>query len=537
MGIDIAGKKTLETVFGWPEMSSEAAANISVVIDDISLNLRRILAGVTSWEELGARVRDRVEVLAKRDNLKEYWALWDESKFVPPSKHVTQQKRAERAAAPFTEAEQSKITIGHGPIPEPSSDFFQRLMATRSMHASLYMFITAELATTVLPDGVSLYLDGVRAQGIVTRMLAVEARCNHAHPQPCDNENCTYAVEFANIRVPKSEFEVPSDIIRGRLERPSILHIVRHGAGKKNSIYINESRQVGESDLKIPAIIADQEAGRQIFIRSCDTDMLVIMLLHMRNYVCMDKEGDGDIPYHMCKYGLFIDTNGPLKPGTPSAPILDLVALWRNVHREFQTRYVTVRFGPETLAVIMLISGSDYADRLRQIGPASVWKAFADSTGHSLLFPPNMTSKPGVIIDDVCGQPHARISIALEEGRMFRFIAFMYHQIALRQTPFSLAGSDTLAKVRAKRRQDMKALVKKGTPLTTRNSWEPAGDAEIMAAIRRLHWNADYFLNGSKKTPFMDPTYTDPGSGMSVHGWRVGAEKGKVERAESVLQT
>ena len=527
MGIDIAWKKKLKDVFGWPEMSGDAASRISIVIDDISLNLRSILAGVESWDGLGLRLRNRVEGLAKRDRLKEYWILWDESRFVPRSKYVTQKERAAKSdAVPFTEAEQSCITIGYGPIPGPPAEFFKRLMVTRSMHASLHTFIAAELATTVLPEGTSLYLDGARAQGIVSRKLAVESRCTQSHPQPCSAASCTYAVEFANIRVPKSEFDIPSDIIRGRLEHPGILQIMRHSSTPTNTIYVDESRHVGESDLKIPAVIARQDAGRQIFIRSCDTDMLVILLLHIRNYV---------EPHGMCKYGLFLDTQGPgRKQGTPAAPILDVVGLWRSVHHVFHSEYVTVPFAPETLAVLMLISGSDYSDRHAQIGPAAVWKAFDDATGRALLFPPGMMTVPGIVIDDVLGQPSARISIALEEGRMFRFIAFMYHNISLRHTPFATAGADTLAKVRAKRKQDIDALVAKGTVLTTRNSWEPMGDAEIMAAIRRLHWNADYFLNGSKASPFMNPTYIDPDSGMSVHGWREGPEEGKVEKAESV---
>jgi hypothetical protein len=549
MGIDTTWKNFLSRCFGWPEMPSAAAQSINVVIDDISLNIRRILAGVQTWDELAQRVRDRVHLLVKRGTLKEYWMLWDESRFVPENKAKTQRDRAAAAMEPFTEGECASISVGHGSVEQLAksftpkltvADFFTKLMATRSLHSSLYTFITAEVARMDLPEGVVLCLDGVRAQGIVDRKLRVRDRCDTQHAQPCSLPECQYNVTFANIKVPKGIFDVPAEIVRGRLERQGVIKIRRQAAENTNIIYVNESRGVGESDLKIPAIIAGVDAGSNIFVRSCDGDMLAIFMLHMRNYICTSKPTESEvaagIKYGMCKYGIYVDTEGPgRKPGSPPVPVLDIVELWRCTHRKFHELYVTVPYPAETLAVLMLLTGSDYADRFPRIGPGAVWKAFNNPEGRALLFPPDSPRTPAVFLDDVRGQPDTRINIRLEERRLLTFVTFMYHTLGTKHEPFLGDAGKILENVRVIRQRAAARALAEGKKPTSANSWIPPEQTEIVASIRRLAWNVDYFLNGSKRSPFQDPTFEVKDTGESLHGWYRDSLTGRVERADSVF--
>lgn len=497
MGIDTGWKKMLDEEFGWPSLSHEKACEVNVVMDDISLNLRRMVYGVDSWEDLGERFRNRVEFLAAKGNLKEYWAFWDESRWVPPNKRVTQRKRDSRAALPFTDAEQLDITVGVGPIPPPSGAFFERLLATRSMHESLHTFIAAELALTKIPEDTRLILDGARAKGIMHRQMTGAP------------------LKIMNMRVPESEYQIMSDIEQARVELPGRIIITRSVASAdENSVFIYDSSRIGESDLKIPAAIAEQESGTQIFVRSCDTDMLVILLLHMKSYL-EDRR---------IKYGIYLDTEGPgRKADAPPVLPLNMVRLWRSILKRFDVMFPTVPpiFAIETLSTLMLLSGSDYADRLPQIGVRAVWDAFVDPVGRGSLFPRDQPNEPGVIADDVRGQPKARVNVQLHEPRMRRFIAYMYHKKTHRNVPFPTTAAYTLDASRAARVAVREKVIKSGKATTERNSWQVPSDDKITAAVRRLHWNLDYFLNGSRieASPFFNPVLEHGTTHESIHGW------------------
>ena len=273
MGIDTSWKAIIREEFGWPGMTTEAAAGVTVVLDDFSLNIRGVLTGIGSWAALGERLRNRVMVYAAGGRLAEYRVMWDEGAFVPPNKGVTQRLRAARLRAePFTEAEQAALTIGTGPIPEPEALFFERLIGTRAMHAQLHAFVAAELATTPVPAGMRLVLDGARARGIMGRQLAGDP------------------VLLMNVRVPENAFQVLSDREQARIDSPARIVVTRSvAADGANSVFVNDSSRIGESDLKIAAAIAEQEDGAQVFVRSCDTDMLVILLLHMKGFLDSGK--------------------------------------------------------------------------------------------------------------------------------------------------------------------------------------------------------------------------------------------------------
>ena len=512
MGIDTGWKKVVVDEFAWPEFPAEAAGNITIVLDDISLNFRRIMPGVQAWPDLGNRLRGRIESLAGRGALKEYRVLVDEGRFVPPNKGVTQRMRTQRARAePFTEVEQQAITVGVGAIPEPASTFFDRLLATRSMHSPLYAFIAAELALTRLPAGVRLVLEGFRARGIMARQIAGAP------------------VMIMNIMVPDNEYQVLSDNEQARIDGTSRIVVTRSATvPDTNSIFVHDSQKIGESDLKIPAAIAEQDDGAQIFVRSCDTDMIVIILLHMKNY----------LKGRNIKYGICLDTEGPgRKIGSAPVPLLDMVELWVRVILRFRKMHPMIppAFAIETLAMLMLMSGSDYADRLPQVGVRAVWDTFCDQVGRSVLFPRDKPHEPAVVSEDLRGQPLARDRVRLHETRIQRFLAYIYHKKTLRNTPFPVSDPYTLDAARTVRvaaRDKVRAANKKET---SANSWQVPSDDAITAAVRRLAWNIDYFANGSKVDvgPFLDPVRVDPASGKSIHGW-VTTDSGLIDRAETV---
>lgn len=525
MGIDIAWKRLIECTFTWPEITVDQSNAIDVVIDDLSLNIRKILPGIVSWDDLAERVRRRVENKIANGTIREYWVIIDEPGHVPPNKGVTQRAR-DSTTNPFSALEMQAITVGVTPVPVDGKKFFERLMATRAMHSDLYQFIATALARTKLPENTTLFLDGFKGAGIQEEIAA-----SSDGPLLDDGRIEWKDVHFSNVSRPKNRYEVTTG--SQQLSSPRRLRLVHNNAEAATRIHVGESRGIGEGDLKIPHIVSLQPKGSHIYVWSSDTDTLPIMLLHMRNFIDVDAESPG---YGTMKYGIYApihvpkgnrskisqgsgglsESSGASASASAAASVvplpLDLGMLYRKIGTRMQKYYPQCGVRPiETLAMLMLITKTDYTYGFPQLGPATVWSAF-QALGRKVL-----SSDDTLAVDAGLALANSRdpTEVILAENKVWAFIAYCYH-IKVRMV-FNMENPN-LQSARIVRQQAAIAMT------SSRAKWLIPHDEEIYAGIRRIHWTLHYWMNGSKpgiQFRFLDPFELHKDTGASVRGWFV----------------
>jgi len=530
---------------------------ITHVEDDFELNLRRILAGAETWEMVGDKVRARVRAFLNAPSAVQYRIGFDDSRYVPPNKGVEQQARdasssSSYGTAPFTPQEQRHIIVGVTPVPAPSQVFFQRLMATRAMRPMMRAFVVTELSKLRLAGNKTLVVDGGVPSGVVAYAATPGARIKlvaspgnadeldreHAADEPVEEECDPYAFEFASdpdnddaptVSAVMARPESPAPQLD--IDAPTTITITPHGDGAMgNNVHISPvPRIAGEGDFKIPDGIAMMPRGSVVFVRSCDTDMIPILLMQMRRLIDDDTQS--------LRYTIYIDTNGAIRDSSKERPILNVTQLWREVMRTFICNFPWARHPIETFATVMLLTGSDYlktvvrdpetrAEKLSmglpQIGPAAVWSAFCSLQGRAILFPDGMEDSPPVIVDAVHGDTAERIAIGIDERRWGRFIAFMYHRkIYGASKAVATNGEYSLNSVRDARKRiyDDAVTAALGDPTKVRPAakWRPPSSAKVCAFVRQMSWGLAYLINGASAYPFPDPFETV--LGYSLYGW------------------
>jgi hypothetical protein len=587
------------SVFGWPETSEQDSQQIGYIEDDMELNIYRVVGGVESWEKLGEKIRARVFALLGAPAAVRYRVLFDDSRFVPENKKVEQQMRTRAASAstgraPFSPEEQRGIRVGETPIPVASAVFFQRLMATRELRPQLRAFLTAELAKMRIPPNKCLVIDG----GVPTRLVAESERqgstlrivnasdfaggditlgertaaevaasssmiglttpttsaikydaYGHLDGSDCILDSAGgYDIGTSSASAAAA---VDTVIVPSYDTATTITVTPRTDGVAGNDVHIATAPCIaGEGDFKIPAGIASAPRGAHVFVRSCDTDMLLILLVNMRRWI--DREEDGGGP----RYTIHIDTNGAVQNAANERPILNITKLWAVIVQRFLTDFPWVCYPVETLATLMLLTGSDYlkavytdpvtketkmAMGLPQLGPVSVWKAFCNPAARAILFPRNTNNgasggwgrncgtelaPPPVIVERVHADTVQPIRIGIDESRWLNFIAFMYHHKIFGAYPsphafFSDArGYDFAALRKMRQRAFDEAAAKQSDParISAAARWFPPTPEALFVFVRQMSWHLHYLANGASSEPFRDPFEITP-IGRSVYGW------------------
>ncbi len=487
MGIDSEWKEILEKCFGHCCHLHELPKPIKIdlVIDDMSLNLRRIFdlhSPIKKWDEIGQRLRTRVQSLRTSD-LKRYVITFDERKYVPLSKKPRQEERVAKSmkkTTPFTQEEIDGIRIEKDVVlGEPQNEFFEKIMLNRSLQQLLYRFASEELVDIILPTSSSEQIDLIIDGGIIR----------------------------------KAENDYKEE------EQGYVYISTRRNENEKEFVHVKKSEKIGEGDLKIPKNIAKMPNGN-IYIRSNDGDMIPILLLNMRRWI--DKNSK------FIKYGIFIDTRS--RANQEKGCIVDVVSLWRNILVYFKEYFPGIHCPIETICLLILLTGSDYTERFPQLGPATVWKSFLEG-GHKILFKTSQSrviydnerkENEAILMDDSFGgMCHQRYSLTIKEHNVFEFLTFCYHKRIL-------MGNQK------KRKQNQYT-----SPSMERNrifaNFIIPSDEEIISEIRRVWWTLDYWMNGisDSKEPFTDPIELHKTSGLSKRGWEYDNQR-VVKRAKHV---
>jgi hypothetical protein len=350
MGIDTRWKVILKNNFEGFCSEIPSGIKITKIIDDMSLNIRSILTGVNTWQDLKKNSMRRVESFWT-PSLEEYVVLFDERQYVPDSKIPTQTKRTNNEKhPPFTSEEIRYINIGTGDIPPDKATFLKRMMATRELHGQLYDLVGSSIASSKFGNKrVRMIIDGGFEKGVL--QMRDKIKVVSIHPHVSDDGSCErYDTATKYIIISTSDDDSLS------------------------TAYIMDSERIGESDLKIPKHIDSSQKGN-IFVRSKDTDSIPIILLHMRDWINTES---GSI-----NFGIYLELSSA-KQGK-EAEIVDMVKLWRSIIIYFRSNFNNVPCPIETIVMLMLYNGCDYCQKYRKITPAVIWKMFCDG-GNKILF-------------------------------------------------------------------------------------------------------------------------------------------------------
>jgi len=540
-----------------PRMRGGERNTVTMIVDDMSLNIRRMFPGAETWNDVGLRVRKRVmdAICDSGDNLKEYWVVWDTAVLVPQNKDIVRAKRdGSHKAVGFTEQEIATLTIGRGDIPAPSQKYFERLMLTRSMLPELHAFVTSELLLTPLPEGVKLIICG--SVGHIARDRVMHSRfpsetgaagdTSHYYPGQ-SHRGDDYPIRFSNAREPKSAFDHVTQGYYAYLSGVCRLSVTHNLVTRSASVHIAGPMLIGEGDLKIPFAISQQPHGSNVLVRCYDTDMLPILLLHMRYWIARDESGMG---VHRIKYNVFLDLNPPTKAELP----VNMTHLFRILCMRFRQDFPYVRAPIETFCALLLLSGSDYTTQMSQITPKCVWESFRE-VGHVIIFDPSIPDVMGIgaetlvttpsgqqyVSDQHFGDHPNRVNVKLDENCWQRFVVYCYWRVIFRKQPWKLlennmdkmreARTNKLVKLKHDAALRAEEALAAGAAATRRNNgslWDIPDDVEIVTAVRRLHWTLDYFFNAHRAVdpeaapPFIDPFEVDA-HGISLRGWSLDA--------------
>lgn len=126
---------------------------------------------------------------------------------------------------------------------------------------------------------------------------------------------------------------------------------------------------IGEADLKIPRY-ARLFASQRVYVICNDTDLIPILLLAVKDWVP---------PSGRCVGRLWLDmtTHYDEKPTPPRKGVVDILQLWRNIHRWFADEFHEVKNPVEVLCTLMAMMGTDYLKNPPDLGEKRIWGAFS----------------------------------------------------------------------------------------------------------------------------------------------------------------
>lgn len=507
MGIDTDWKAKLAEMYPdcWTNGLPDGVSPI-MVIDDLSLNCRKVTTGAKTGEEMITRLINRIDSLGN-PKLEKRVIIFDEGEYTPLNKQITQKKRTDdnKKNPPFTPKE---IRDNFRGINEGRLPIMERFMATRSLQPELYRFFTKAILNW----------------------------------------------SSKNAYVKKPEIVIDGGVIevqdREKVSLKSQI-IVKHPGYDFPTFY--ESSKIGESDVKIVRYVNSVVEG-DILVCSYDTDLIPILLLSVRDWIGSSGEINKRVfldlsPSGFCTHkpggGVIKQRGGEVQdPKDNKRQMLDMVLLWRSIIEDFNMKFPFISDPIEIIVTLMMMSGTDYVETIYGIRCNKIWNAFED-IGNSVMY----LNEPLLITDKKWSVDVNEIhSIILAEHKMYQWIAVVFYHVLFGKPDNYLIFSFDQISIREYRKKfKIKVDTNLGKNETDRSTVEITmdlmrdyikdrgmkyklhDDFYLMGFIRRIGWNLDYISNsmkygGSKDHPFnsggsKDPLQIDRDSSLSVHGW------------------
>lgn len=355
-------------------------------------------------------------------------------------------------------------------------------------------------------------------------------------------------------------------------ERKEIL--VEYQRGERRMITLEPEAYIpGESDLKLGQYLREHK-GKGVWIRCADMDVLPIVLLSMKDLI--DKR-TGNVEGQV-----FVDLT-PLNQYTTSAvrqrtnikQVVDMVALWKMIHRQMKALYAIDHYPVETLCAFMILCGTDFVRKPPKLAMGTLWPAFA-SGGHVFL---SSCIRTDAIFGEEKWQPHNQTDryLSLDEVSLLNFYRYAYtfmknkkalmavspsafctreenHRILLgkclsfediakryspvpprkrkRVTEGPVDGGD----VQPSPSSSLEAEGGEGEEEKQKEQQQPLNEFQARAEARRVLWNAFYWYSGHAIEP-PNPVKLHPLDGSSMYGWQEEGASREVVAATSVCST
>lgn len=481
MGIDSAWKSSvLPSKF--PEAFLQENPEADFIIDDFSLALRnKLFYGIDTWGDVRGRVYNRLIGVIRPDRLRTYVVLFDESEFVPTAKRPTQRKRRQnptykgKPISPFSETEKREFKIDADLTLRKTTpgEYIERMwISGREIMNQVLAFVQKEVIRHYLTHNppFEIIIDGCR--------IAKEA-----------------LLALPGIRI---------DDLSSNCNLATVLHLSRDHDGV--TITVKDSYAIGESDMKIPKHVSLLPDGKVLIFG--DSDTIPIILLNSRRWI---YESTGFL-----KHRIYLGSDSVKKK--PSKDVIDLTELWRLIQHSFsEDKSITFRI--ETVVCLMLLTGSDYSEKLlKQFGPVKVWKAF-ENGGYKLFSKGNAVQSN---LEFGLNAIDNKFPVVFYNHKIYDFIFHIY------KSKFGTAP--TMDAVRRITREEDKKKT------SARFKYDVVTDDKLHANIRRIWWNIEYWANGITQFTLPDPVSVHNETGLSTHGWINAMIDGKedVEVAQKV---
>ncbi len=331
-----------------------------------------------------------------------------------------------------------------------------------------------------------------------------------------------------------------------RIDRGSV-------AGEKKTMLVNHEGHVkylpeddvgyipGEGDLRIGDLLRKNKHKKGVWIRCADMDVIPIVLMAMRDLINrQSKLIEGRVFLDLTPS--FYKTKSLALQKKRPPQVVDAVALWRAINSRLTRKY-SIRSRPvETLCVFMILCGTDFVQKPARIGIESLWGAFANG-GYLLL---SRCFKGDNIIGEANWEGKAGSGrwIRVDEKAILHFYRYAYTYFkdkkSLASIPLLKDGYEEAKKDLLKKSYSFQVITEKYAPKKITSASlkrkRVLTHETAKAEARRVTWNAYYWMSGHAYPP-PNAIQIHPRKGISMYGWEVNPETGRVVRSNTVCSS
>jgi hypothetical protein len=426
---------------------------IDKAIDDFTSDLFKFIYLAKSYDEIMMRYKSHVSTNVEMSQVEEYVLLIDEYS----TKNKAPKKRAEEIKAQEIKDRKIRVPGGAFPTEDPA-----RLLSTPCLKRDLCKWLIYNISSSKKKED-------------TTR---VESR------------DCKITVDGAPSFT-DSNGEVTMILRKYFAEREK-------NYDRENYLYIDSTKNIGESDLKVLHHIQGTQPGKNVLVMNLDGDLIPIILLNMRDWI---DPATGEIPFTVWLHfshdqksihelhseeetrkqknrrkmkekkdkeknandndnqdPMEIDPNDLIdlpdtaepapEKGKPECDycLINMNELFKDICINFKEEF-GISQGVVVLAILIMIDGTDFTTGLDTVGVNKIWKAFVNDgykilSGSAITVPVGRNSTKTLVpeqkvynIDQhVLGDPMRLHNVWFNEERICMF----YRYILFRE----IGGSD-----------------------------------------------------------------------------------------------
>lgn len=133
------------------------------------------------------------------------------------------------------------------------------------------------------------------------------------------------------------------------------------------------STGIGEADIKILSYIQRGIGLKKFLVVNQDTDIIFILLLHMKHFLKGDESDD--------QYEVWLDTRSPnFKYTIKPYRFINIKRLYHAINKFFADEFPSIQYPVETFCFLVFSLGSDFTRKFSpslQITPSFIWSCFS----------------------------------------------------------------------------------------------------------------------------------------------------------------